>query len=227
MVISEMGSAIGNSPPHFAGGFGAAVSAVDVQLKAMSIGIKQITNTQEPTATHSWWVPDNSGPQTQGPAVQGVFPAAAYIADFVGKGDSLGRISQLVGDDLFSAYAMFDLKSGKPARITLVNLKEWHSNDNGDNKGNPRGNVTVSLDVGDAKTAVARRLRSDFGSFAVGFDNGGPEQNTSWAGEQWSYRVNEGKGHFENGPEEEKLVVKEGKVSVVIPDTEVVMVSLQ
>ncbi|KAJ5257054.1 hypothetical protein N7478_013158 [Penicillium angulare] len=228
LVISEMGCAIGNSPPDFAGGFGAAVSAVDINLKAMTIGVKQITNTQEPTATHSWWVPDNSGPQTTGPSVQGVFPAAAFITDFVGRNESLGRISQVLGEDLFSAYVMHDLVSNKPSRVALLNLKEWHSNSTGDNRNNTRGNVTVSLNVGYvAQSVVVQRLRSDYGSFALGFDNGGPEQNTSWAGEQWSYRVNEGKGHFENGLEKKTLSVKNGKVDVVIPDTEVVMVSLK
>lgn len=223
-----MGSAIGNSPPHFAGGFGAAVSAVDINLKAMTVGLKQITNTQEPTATHSRWVPDNSGPQTKGPAVQGVFPAAAFIADFVGKGDSLGKIHQVLGENHLSAYAMYDLVTNTPSRIALLNLKEWHSNSTGDNQDNPRGTVSVSLNVGNAnQSVVVQRLRPDFGSYALGFDNGGPEQNTSWAGEQWSYQVNEGRGHFEHGPEKEILPVKGGKVEVVIPDTEVVMVSLK
>lgn len=226
LVISEIGSAIGNSPPDFAGGFGAGIWAVDIHLKAMSIGIKQITNTQEPTATHGFWVPDNSGPQTTGPAVQGQFPAAAFITDFVGKEGSLGRIHQLLGDTLLSAYAMYDLKSEHASRIAVLNLKEWHYDANATD--NVRGNTTVTLNVGsEAQSVVVQRMRSDYGAYALGFDNGGPEQNTSWAGEQWSYRVDEGKGHFLNGPQSETLQVTNGTVEVVVPDTEVVMVSLQ
>ncbi|KAJ5672139.1 hypothetical protein N7507_001266 [Penicillium longicatenatum] len=226
LVISEIGSAIGNSPPDFAGGFGAGLWAVDIHLKAMSIGIKQITNTQEPTATHGFWVPDNSGPQTTGPAVQGQFPAAAFITDFVGKDGSLGKIHQLLGDPLLTAYAMYDLKTEHASRIAVVNLKEWHYDANATD--NIRGNTTVTLNVGsETRSVLVQRMRSDYGAYALGFDNGGPEQNTSWAGEQWSYRVDGGKGHFLHGPQSETLQVTNGTVKVVIPDTEAVMVSLQ
>ncbi|CAI7665019.1 unnamed protein product [Penicillium pancosmium] len=44
-----------NSPSAFGGGFGVALWAVDVHLAA------RMCNTQEPAATHSFWVPDNSG----------------------------------------------------------------------------------------------------------------------------------------------------------------------
>ncbi|KAJ5999614.1 hypothetical protein N7481_000023 [Penicillium waksmanii] len=171
LVISEIGSATGNSPSAFGGGFGAALWAVDVHLAAMTRGIKRMCNTQEPAATHSFWVPDNSGSNTQGPAVQGIFPTAAFITDFVGKGDSLGKAVELPvsGDTKFSAYALYNLKSDRPQRIALVNLHEWHRKSN-----LKRGTTQVTLNVGDrVQSTMARYMSSESGSFAQGSDVGG------------------------------------------------------
>lgn len=227
LVVSEIGSALGSSPPEFGGGFGVALWAVDVQLAAMVRGIKRICNTQEPAATHSFWVPDNSGKHTQGPAVQGIFPAAAFITDFVGKGGSLGKVVELPvsGDTKFSAYALYNLQSDRPQRIALVNLHEWHKPST-----SKRGTIQVTLDVGDkVKSAVARYMSSESGSFARGYDVGGQDEIVAFAGEQWSYKLDQGKGHFISNNQEQvtKLSVKDGKVTVPVQDTEAVLVDLR
>ena len=227
LVISETGSAIGNSPIGFGGGFGAALWAVDVHLAAMARGIKRICNTQEPAATHSFWVPDDSSNHTQGPAVQGVFPAAAFITGFVGKDDLLGKVVELPvsGDTKFSAYALYNLRSDRPQRIALVNLHEWNTNST-----SKRGMTQVTLDVGDKfKSAVARYMSSESGSFARGYDVGGQDEVVAFAGEQWSYKLDQGKGHFISNSQEQvtKLSVKNGKVTVPVQDTEAVLVELR
>lgn len=231
LVLSEVGSAIGGSPLAFGGSFGAAMWAVNFHLAAMARGVQRVCNTMGPGATHAFWEPDDSGRQAKGPAVNGIFPAAAYIADFVGKDDHLGKVTELTsGVESLTAYAMYDLKSDKPARVALINLHEWHED------GTPalspeRGAVTVALDVGEeTKSITIKRMQSEKGSTAIGFDQsieqGKPWENVTWAGEQWSHKIDMGKGHFVSGPQEEKVKVSQGKVQVVVHDTEAVIVFL-
>lgn len=229
LVLSEVGSAIGGSPLTFGGSFGAAMWAVDFHLAAMASGVQRICNTMGPGATHAFWEPDNTGRQAKGPAVNGIFPAAAYIADFVGKDDHPGRVTVLSsGVESLAAYAMYGLKSDKPTRVALINLQEWHENDT-PALSPKRGAVTVILDVGEETNSVTiKRMQSEKGSTAIGFDQsieeGKPWENVTWAGEQWSHKVDMGKGHFVSGPQEEKVQVSLGKVKVVVQDTEAVIV---
>ncbi|KAJ5092612.1 hypothetical protein NUU61_007482 [Penicillium alfredii] len=224
LVISEVGSALGNSPVWFGAGFGAAIWAVDFHLTAMVLGIKRVCNTEEPVATHSFWVPDHTTRHTTGPAVQGVFPAAAFIADFVGK-DKLGKVSEieLAEDQLLTGYVSYGLQSKKPQRIALINMREWHKG----SKYN-RGTAKVTVDVGDGvKSAMARYLSSESGSFARGYDLGGEGEIVTWAGEHWSHKLKLGKGVFTSKPREHKLNVQNGKVMVPLRDTEAVMITVE
>lgn len=227
LVLSEVGSAIGGSPNSFGGGFGAAIWAVDFHLASMTRGVKRICNTMGPDSTHSFWLPSEFGPQTTGPAVQGIFPSAAFVADFVGKNDSLGKVTNLTSSyEYLTAYAMYDLRSDKPTRIALINLREWHESDT-PALDTTRGFSNITLNVGEwTKSVTVRRMQSEKGSLARGFDQGGHGENVTWAGEQWSYKVNKGKGHFVSGLQEEKINVDQGRVSIVLHDTEAVIVFL-
>jgi hypothetical protein len=225
-VLSEVGSVIGGGPMNFSGAFGAAIWAADFHLAAMSRGIKRVSNTQRPEATHAFWIPDDSGPKTGQPVVQGIFPAAAYITDFVGKGDTLGKVVEMdvhQGNGLFTAYAMYGHLSERIDRVALVNLKQWDMSSK-----TPRGNTTVTLNVDTAvKSAVIQRLHADQGWSAVGFDLGGAQQNVTWAGEQWTYAIDQGLGHFPSGITQQESVAVNGTVKVTVPDTEAVVVFFQ
>ena len=224
-VLSEVGSTLRPVPIDFAGGFGAAIWAVDFHLAAMCRGIKRVSNTQRPEATHAFWVPDDTGPATKRPIVQGIFPAAAFIADFVGS-SNLGKASEisLSEQDRFTAYVMYGLNSDLAERVALVNMKEWNENSN-----SVRGSATVTLDIGQNVTsAIMRRMHADRGSTAVGYDWGGSNSNVSYAGEQWTYAIDLGKGHYTNGSLiEEFLSVSDGNIEVTVPDTEAVLVYLE
>lgn len=224
LIISELGSALGVSPPAFGGGFGAAMWAVDFHLAAMAGGIQQVCNTQEPGATHSFWVPDDTGNNhTHGPSVQGVFVAAAFITDFVGKGSSLGKVSEIDLDNKHvSGYVSYSLKSNEPQRIALVNLKEWNQGSTAD-----RNSTYVTLNVGsDVKSAVVRRMSSEGGSFSRGFDLGGEDEVVTYAGQQYSWEKNGLEGPYPQDRTQHKLDVQDGQVKVSVQDTEAVIVEL-
>ncbi|CAG8427349.1 unnamed protein product [Penicillium salamii] len=226
-VISELGAALGVPPVSWAGGLGAGLWAVDLHLTAMSRGVKRVSNNMFEDAPDSFWIPNDEGQFTTGPSVQGIFPSAAFITDFVGKGDSLGKVVEVdvPGQPQdFSAFAMYDLQSEELARIALVNMKVWNENSN-----QTRGNASVTLNVGNGVESVTiKRLHSDKGSAGVGFDQGGPEHNVTWAGEQWSFKIDEGKGHFPTGESvQETVAVINGQVTVAVPDTEAVIIYIK
>ncbi|KAJ6112542.1 hypothetical protein N7512_007866 [Penicillium capsulatum] len=225
LTISEVGSALGISPPWFGAGFGAAIWAVDFHLAAMAGGVSQICNTQEPAATHSFWVPDNTGNNnTYGPAVQGVFVAAAFITDFVGKTGSLGKVHEIgpFDDGRVTGYVSYSLESSKPQRIALVNMKEYN-----EDSGDTREKASVTLDVGDFKSAKVRRMTSKFGSPARGFDLGGEKEVVTHAGQQYSYAKNKLVDPYPTKPTEESETVDDGKLTVSLQDTEAVVIELQ
>ena len=224
-ILSEVGSTLNTVPIDFAGGFGAAMWAVDFHLSAMCRGIKRVANTQRPEAAHAFWISDDTGPVTKRPIVQGIFPAAAFITDFVGS-KSLGQVSEISLSDKgrFTAYAMYGIDSDRVERVALVNLKEWN-----EDSGSSRGSKTVTLKVDDdVSSATVRRMHADRGSLAVGYDWGGSDNNVSYAGEQWSYAIDLGKGHYTDGSMvEESIVLSNGKFEVIVPDTEAVLVFLK
>lgn len=226
LVISEAGSAIGNTAVEFAGGFGAAIWAVDFHLAAMWHGIQRVCNTHGPDATHAWWLPDDTSAHAKTPAVQGIFPAAPFIADFIGN-DKLGKIKEIdLKNDFLSAYAMFDQKTDKLSRIAIINMRQWEYGPA------VRPRYVAQIDIGkDVKSAVVQRMQSEHGAAALGFDLGGPQQNVTWNGEQWSWKLGKGLGSNVAGYEEEKLVINRdknmnGHISVNVWDTEAVIVQL-
>lgn len=226
LVISEFAGVVGGSF-QFSGGFGAALWAVDFHLAAMSIGIERVCNNQILKATHSFWFPRDPGDGVKGPAINGVFPAAAFIADFVGEEGSLGKVRGLGGFDneLFTAYASYSLDSKEPQRVALVNLKVYEEG------GSKRSAKELSLNVTGVKSASVRRLSAKAGVFAHGFDvsNGKKEEFITWHGEQWSWKANELKAKsYPNGePKKETLKVQDGKLKLNVSDSEAVIVDLQ
>lgn len=230
LVISEAGSAIGHTKVEFAGGFGAALWAVDFHLAAMDRGIQRVCNTHGPDANHAWWLPDDTSAHAKTPAVQGIFPAAPFITDFIGKDGQLGKIKEIQLkkelNDHLSAYAMFDQKTGKVSRIAIINMRQWEYGP----AVRPRYVAQIDIDK-DVKSAVVHRMQSEHGAAALGFDLGGSQQNVTWNGEQWSYKVDKGRGHKVGGYEEEHLTInkdnnKNGHISVNVWDTEAVIVYL-
>ncbi|KAJ5091704.1 hypothetical protein NUU61_006574 [Penicillium alfredii] len=221
-VLSETAGVMGGRPIKYAGGFGSAMWAVDFHLTAMAAGVKRVSNTMRPEAAHAFWVSDSSAPKTRRPMVQGVFPSAPFIADFVGKDDQ-GKVIELpTGHELFTAYAKYDVHTGKLARIALINLKRWDPT-----SPEKRGAASVTLDVGDrnAENVRMERMESGQGSAGLGLDYGGPTHNVTWAGEQWSHKVDKGKGHYVLGGRVQEIVhVNHGKAEVLIPDTEAAII---
>ena len=227
-VLSEVGNSIGNHPLNYSSAFGATLWSVAFQLASMSRGVKRVSMTQRPVAKHALWVPNDSVSDRGmvGPSVRAPFSAQPFIADFVngadgGGGSSVVEIPQ--DDPLTVAYAAFD-SDGAAQRLALVNLRLWYGGCGGD-RGSTRFDVKVGSGAG-ANKVTTGRLQAEAGVTAMGFDIGGPGENITYAGEQWTFKVDKGQGHVVDGAGKEDLEVKDGVVSVTVPDSEAVLVYL-
>ncbi|KAK8008368.1 hypothetical protein PG991_010919 [Apiospora marii] len=152
--------------------------------------------------------------------------------------DSEGEVAVLeldldtAANPYLSAYAAYSGASshgsdgGKLERVALLNMRLY----NGTEQGASRGSQIFQVLVGssDVDEVEVRRLHADLGAAAMGFDHSGPEHNATWAGEQWSKKVDDGRGHFPQGAGEvvEKVQVRDGVAVVEVPDSEAVMVSI-
>ena len=242
-VISETGAVMQGAPLYFAGGMGATMWAIDYQLYLMSQNIQRVSNTLRPIELHSFWFPDNSCIFTMRPVVQPAFSSAAFVADFIGTGDSAAsKVAEVpltdasgINSDYFSAYVAYGAQSNTPVRVAILNMRSWDNDYLFNPSNTARGSVNFTvvgnggvLGGGGIGAASVRRLHADKGWSACGYDLGGEDNNVTWAGEQWTQLLDNGQGHFRNGAiEEEPLELPStGTVVVNIPDTEAVIVDL-
>lgn len=220
-AITEGAAVLGGPPVQFSGGFGYTLWAVDFNLAAMARGVSRVTNLAgRPNARRVFWTPDaTGGKQSPGPHARAPFPAAVFVADFIGKGAPSAATEVETEGDLTSAYAVYNEESGALQRVALLNMRLYNGTEGGE-----RGQHTFCVEVGDVEGVKARRLRAERGVAAMGYDFGGAESNVTWAGEQWSHDVDNGEGHFlGDGTEEEDVEVGDGAACVDVPDSEVVM----
>ncbi|KAK8019360.1 hypothetical protein PG990_004498 [Apiospora arundinis] len=234
-VMSETAAVLGGAPLTFMSGFGYGLWAVDFGLACMARGVSRVAHLAgRPSAGRVFWVPDASGgDRSPGPHVRAPYPAAIYLADFVGKknrckntgGVHGGAVKELdlgVKDHPYlSAYAMYDTRqNGKLERVALVNLRLYNGTQTPSDK---RGVETFRVPVPQGVQSVkVRRLHADRGAAAMGYDFGGREHNVTWAGQQWSYSIDQGKGHGK--VLEDEVKVQNGVAAVQVPDSEAVIV---
>ncbi|KAK8124773.1 glycoside hydrolase family 79 protein [Apiospora kogelbergensis] len=227
-VMSETAAVLGGAPLTFMSGFGYGLWAVDFGLACMARGVSRVANLAgRPVAGRVFWVPDETGgAKNPGPQVRAPYPAAIFLADFVGK--TPGAVKELdlgVKDHPYlSAYAMYDAQQGgKLGRVALVNMRLYNGTRTpGDKRGVETFRVPVPQGVQSVKV---RRLHADHGAAAMGFDFGGREHNVTWAGQQWSYSVDQGKGHGK--VVEDEVKVQDGVAAVNVPDSEAVIVFMK
>ncbi|KAK6189671.1 hypothetical protein LQW54_013034 [Pestalotiopsis sp. IQ-011] len=221
--IDEDAAVLGGAPPHFQSGFGYTLWAVDFNLLCMTRGVARVNNLAgRPSANRQFWVPDSSAADTNtGPQVRAPFPAAALVADFIGADGDTAVQEVDLGRPYLSAYAAYDDVSGDLLRLALVNMRLYNGTLEGE-RGSENFNITLPAGV----TSVAvQRLHADLGAAALGFDYGGPASNVSWAGEQWSYGIDYGNGHFATGSQvTETVEVVGGNATVNVLNSEAVIV---
>lgn len=60
----------------------------------------------------------------------------------------------------------------------------------------------------------------------MGLDLGGADDNVTWAGEQRTYKIDRGLRHFPTGHSiQETVKVKNGQVTIVVPDSAAIIVT--
>ena len=217
LVLSEVNSA--NDPTgKLSDSFGAALWAVDFHLYAMSMGVQRVSIEQRPGVERALWdpLPHN----TTLPVVKSPYYAEMFVAGFIGNDSKDLAVQNMdLSTDLASAYAMY--QEDLLQRIALVNLKQWSAS-----SGTTRCNQTFDLDVpANVSMAFVQSLRAGGGAEVHGFDVGGSAENITWAGEQWSYTIDNGKGHRIQDVAV-NIPVQGGKVSITVADSEAAIVTL-
>jgi hypothetical protein len=223
-VLSETGTAIGNPGPPiwYCDAFGSALWSVDFNLAAMVRHVSRVDDSGRPAAAHSSWVPDNSSSSNPGPSVRAPWAVDPMIVDFIGTTPHLVVELGIPGSpQVMSAYAGYLASTGTLDRVALVNMHPWKLS-----SGTPREVRAFDLFIGSGKSQVrVQRLHADQGEEALGYDLGGPQGNVTWAGEQWTYKLDKGKGHFPLGKTQEETVkVSGGVAKILVPDSEAVIV---
>jgi hypothetical protein len=211
-ILSETGGPLGVSEDEQTF-FANTLWSINFQLYAMSIGVSRVTGVQRPEARRSLWIPE-SGLAVPGPRVQAPFYALPFIADFIGKDVSGDRGAFHINlyTPFVTAYAMYE--GSKITRVAIVNLRKYAGEDT-------RNAVKLHFQgLGSATQAKVGRMHADEGINAGGFDVNG--LNITWAGQDWSYQVDQGSGH--GTVEMKTLAVTDGAVDVVIPDSEALMI---
>ncbi|KAK8090139.1 hypothetical protein PG997_005100 [Apiospora hydei] len=226
-IMSETAAVLGGAPLTFMSGFGYGLWAVDFGLACMAHGVSRVMNLAgRPVAGRTFWVPDpTGGDKSPGPQVRAPYPGAIFLTDFVGKGEGLGAVKELdlgvTEHPFLSAYAMYDAQQGgELQRVALVNLRLYNGTRTPNDQ---RGVETFRVPVPQGVQSIkVRRLHADRGAAAMGFDFGGMEHNVTWAGQQWSYSIDQGKGH--GNVAEDKVQVQNGIAAVNVLDSEAVIV---
>lgn len=225
-ILSETGSSLVGPPLGYEDGFGAALWKLDFNLYSMSVGVQRVDASQRPAARHSLWVPDTSAnnaslgiEQNIGPEVRGTWFAMPPLADFVGKNP--GKMEEVLGEDTLTAYAMYDANSGDLSKVALVNLNYWSAD-----TGGARNNFTFNVPVPQGTQQVeVRYLQSAGGAHTLGYDAGGGNATITYAGETWSYILNDGAGSLVAGvPANVNVTVCNGIAPVTLQDTEAAIV---
>ena len=226
-IISESGTSLIGPPLEFQDAFGGALWVVDFELYCMSQGVKRVDQTGRPAAPHSLWVPDDSanGPsngkeQNIGPQVRGPYYGLPLVADFLGS--SPGPVTEVLSEDLATAYATYDSNDGSVTRVALVNLKFWSAD-----VGGARGSTTfeIPMAVKSITSVKVQRLQAEAGAHAIGYDNQGEDGMITYAGETWSYQLDQGKGSTVAGvPAQETVDVCDGVASITLRHSEAALV---
>ena len=222
-VLSETGTAIGSpSPPlFFCDAFGSALWSVDFNLASMVRYVSRVDDSGRPEAAHSSWTPDNSSDQV-GPSVRAPFAVDPMMVDFIGKNPhSVVELAVADNPDLMAAYGGYLTSTGKLDRVALINMHPWKQS-----SGDTRLVRAFDLPLGSGIQQVrVQRLHADQGEEALGYDLGGAAGNVTWAGEQWTYKIDKGAGHYPTGMvEQENVTVSNGVAQILVPDTEAVIV---
>lgn len=226
-IISESGTSLIGPPLEYQDAFGGALWVVDFELYAMSQGVKRVDQTGRPAAPHSLWVPNTSAnnpsngiEQNIGPQVRGPYYGLPLVADFLGS--TPGPVTEILSDDLATAYATYDASSGKVTRVALVNLKFWAKA-----VGGTRGSTTFDIPVSDPSVTEVKvqRLQAEAGAYAISYDNQGQDGMITYAGKTWSYQLDGGAGSTVAGvPAQETVSMCDGVVSVTVRDSEAALV---
>jgi len=159
------------------GVFGSTLWLVDYLLYGMTLNFKRMNVQQSTGFSYTSWRPVEYFGKPA--AVLPPYYAHPFVADVIGKTGDI-RIADLkLGQDLFSAYSIYN-SAGKVTKIVLINLQEWSSS-----SGTPRPSRSVTLKAGTYSGSVKVEKLT-----AAGGANVQDSSKISWKGQSWTFQSN-------------------------------------
>jgi len=205
-------------PPNnlaFRSSLGAALWRTDFLFYTMSIGIERVHWESVFSSGQAIFQPQPSGNNPI--ETRSGWYSLLVAADFIGKTDSGAKVkvAQVGVDGVldnahFTAYAAYG--DDRIVRLAFVNLNYWDGTAD-------RSETTISIGgLGDAKTATVKYFQSTSGATA-------PTDQITYGGSQWPYS---NMGLEEEGVVDDTVIVavRDGKASIVVPDSAAAVVHL-
>jgi hypothetical protein len=208
-IMGETNSLSGGGAAGLSNVFGAALWVVDYALYQATQNITRVQFHQSGTAPYSAWAPSTDPPTTNAPYYGNVMVAAA-----VGPAprSTIAYLDLGNGDARVSAYGVYE--GGVLKRVVVLNMREWRSD-----SGTPRTSSTFSPNVAkEVKGARVERLRAPGAEVLSG---------VTFGGVSYDYGLNGGKPVVVDADAAKEVVlVKKGVLSVVLEDSEGVVMHL-
>lgn len=189
------------------GVFGSTLWEIDRIFTSMAANIKRSNFIVGTTFSYTGWVPVPYGGRE--PYVRPPLYAPIFTADALGHASETKVYPLPDSKDKFASHAIYE--SGKLAKYVLINLEEWNST---------TAYVRPSQEV---RLAVPPQIREVEVERLTG-NGASADEDIQWAGMSWNYtdgRLVEKGEHMI-----EKLRARRGVVTLKVPSTEAVLVTL-
>lgn len=197
-----------------------ALWAVDFQLYCMTVGVSRINWQQILGGSLNMWraVESRAGP----PAVTANFYSQPFVADFIGKGGDT-KVAELDitdsngdhGDGYYAAYAAYN-GDGTVARVAVLNLKIWTS-DNQEDNNRPSINFQLPGLPANVGQVVVHHLNAPGGALA--------SKNLTYAGLEWTWESRGQEIKVEDN--DDILDVVNGEVTISVGASSAVLIEVQ
>jgi hypothetical protein len=221
-ILGETNSLYNQGRAGLSNTFGAGLWNLDFAVACASRGIRRVHFHMGTDYRYAAWQPVDVPwmvihPNITSKGTKPPYYGNVAAASFVQQGSRIQELSWEGQGEFESAYVAYN-GAGAAQRALLINLNEWNYTSPAVQAQRPSKTYTLAVPGGSGSkgTVTLSRLSAD-GSDAL--------SGITWAGNSYNYELDNGKPvRLHNVTDVEHVVVKNGMVSVEVPDSSAVMV---
>lgn len=219
-IIGETNSLYNEGAPGLSNAFGAALWGVDFNLWCASQGIRRVHMHQGTDYRYAAWQPVQTNKTSIGTKAPyyGNIAVAAMLGDLTRHSVQIANLPLPNQEE--SAYAAYE--NGKLERIAVINMRQYNYTVNGTSSipnpvPRPSQSYTFQLPAGVSRVGLQRLAAN--GSDAV--------SGITWDGWSYNWELERGRPvRLHNVTVGEEVAVKEGSVTVEVPDSSVLILNV-